>query len=341
MKRNVVIQTAPRTLEIVEEEIPVLGPSNVLVQISAVGLCHSDMPQYLGRSGMGADPHGRRAIVSPLKYPMYIGHEPVGIVLEVGSEVSSLRPGDYVGGSLGGFADYTVTEEKRCIRVPSSVSPLKYCLPEPLTCIANILQIANPQFGDYVAVIGCGMMGLMTLAGLRHSGAAELIAIDLSPERLKLAAKYGATRCLCPATDDVDECVYEITHGRGADVVVEITGSLKGLRTASQIIRYAEMFDHTGRGKLVVSSLYGNSETWDPVTGYNLMFRSPIVHNAHPWYCEDYRRTGEAGVDAYVKGVLPLQEMITHEFPLEKICDGFETMASGDLSYLKGIVVPG
>lgn len=340
MKRRVAVQTAPRTLEIIEETIPALGPKDVLVKISSIGLCHSDVPQYFGKSSMGSDHHNRRAMKSPVEYPTYIGHEPVGTVVDVGKDVTSVRPGDYVGGSLGGFADYSVTEEKRCIPVPSSVSPLKYCLPEPLTCIANILQIANPKFGEHVAVIGCGMMGLLTLAGLRHSGAASLIAIDLSPQRLKLAEKYGATHTFSPITDDIDERVYEVTNGRGVDVVVEITGSLKGLRTASQIIRYAEMFDHTGRGKIVIPSLYCNQETWDPETGYNLMFRAPILHSAHPWYCEDYRRTGEAGVDAYVKGILPLQEMITHEFSLENIQEGFEMMTSGDLSYLKGIVVP-
>lgn len=340
MKRSVAVQTAPRKLEIIQEEIPPLGPKDVLVKVESIGLCHSDVPQYLGHSGMGMDSYGRRAVISPLQYPMYIGHEPVGVVVEVGKDVRSLSPGDYVGGSLGGFANYTVTEERRCIAVPGSVSPLKYCLPEPLTCIANIVQIAAPRFGEYVAVIGCGMMGLMTLAGLRHSGAAELIAIDLSPERLELARKYGATQCLCPASDDIDASVYALTHGRGADVVVEITGSLKGLHTASQIIRYADMFGYTGRGKIVAPSLYGKKESWDPETGYNLMFRSPIIHNAHPWYCEDYRRTGEAGVDAYVKGILPLREMITHEFSLEQIQDGFNLMCSGDLNYLKGIVVP-
>lgn len=340
MKRRVAVQTALRRLEIITEEVPVLKPDEVLVKVAAIGLCHSDVPQYLGQSGMGTDRHGRRAMVSPLRYPMYIGHEPVGVVVEVGREVCGIAPGDYVGGSIGGFADYVVTKDYRCIPVPTSVSPLKYCLVEPLTCIANILQITNPKLGDSVAVIGCGMMGLMTLAGLRKSGAAERIAIDLSEERLRLAGKYGATACLNPAKDNVDEAVYELTRGRGVDAVVEITGSLKGLKTASQIIRYAEMFGHTGRGKIVSASLYGKAETWDAETGYNLMFRAPVLHSAHPWYCEDYRRTAAAGVSAYVQGVLPVNELITHEFSLEDIQQGFEMMSSGNLDYIKGIVVP-
>lgn len=339
MKRKVVVQTAPKKLEIVEEEIPRLRPDDVLVKNVSIGLCHSDVPQFLGQSSMGGtDKYGRRYMLSPLEYPLPIGHEPVGVVVEVGSNVKNIKPGDYVGGSMGGFADYTITEPRRCIPIPKDVPELKYCLAEPLTCIVNILQICAPQFGDYVAVIGCGMMGLLTLAGLRSKGVAELIAIDMSADRLELAKKYGATKCIL-ATGNVDEEIYEITKGHGCDVVVEITGSLKGLHTASQIIRYAQMFDYTGRGKIVVPSLYGKPETWDPDTGYNLMFRSPILHIAHPWYALDYRACGIAGVEAYCKGILPLNEMISHEFKLEDVQKGFEVMCSGDLNFIKGIVV--
>ena len=101
MKRRVAVQTAPKKLEIVEEELPRLGPDDVLVHNVAIGLCHSDIPQYLGQSSMnGVDRFGRRFMNSPLKYPMYIGHEPVGIVEEVGTNIKNLKPGDYVGGSI-------------------------------------------------------------------------------------------------------------------------------------------------------------------------------------------------------------------------------------------------
>ena len=341
MKRRVAVQTAPKKLEIVEEELPRLGPHDVLVHNVAIGLCHSDIPQYLGQSSMnGVDRFGRRFMNSPLKYPMYIGHEPVGIVEEVGTNIKNLKPGDYVGGSMGGFADYTITEERRCIPIPKTVEkmgPLKYCLPEPLTCITNIIQASNPQFGDYVAVIGCGMMGVLTIAGIRGCGAAEIIAIDMSEDRLELAKKYGATKCIL-ATGDVDAEVYHLTRGHGCDVVIEITGSLKGLKTASQIVRYSEMFSYEGRGKIAIPSLYGMPETWDPETGYNLMYRSPIIHVTHPWYAMDYRACGITGVEAYCKGILPMNELITHEWKLEDIQAGFDMMASRDLRFIKGII---
>ncbi|MCD8140015.1 MAG: zinc-binding dehydrogenase [Planctomycetaceae bacterium] len=340
MKRRVAVQTAPRTIEIVEEELPPLGENDVLVEVAAIGLCHSDMPQYLGERAMGTDAKGRRAMVDKPSWPRYLGHEPVGTILEVGKNVSRFRPGDFVGGAWCGFASHGIADERRCIPVPADITPLVHCLPEPLACIANIVQIANPALGDYVAVIGCGCMGLMTIAGFGWSGAAEIIAIDLLDSRLELARQYGATVTINPGREDVDEVVYEVTKQRGVDVVVEISGSLKGLRTAAMIVRYADMFDSSGRGKILMPSLYGREEKWDPFTGYALMFRAPVLHSAHPWYCVEYMHTARAGVEAYRKGLLPLQRMITHEFVLEDVAKGFELMESRDESYLKGIVIP-
>jgi threonine dehydrogenase-like Zn-dependent dehydrogenase len=340
MKRKVAVQTGPRKLEVIEENLPHLEEHDVLIETLSIGVCHSDLPQYLGEQAMGIDHHGRRAMVKEIIYPAYIGHEPVGRVLETGSAVTRVKPGDYVGGALGGFASHNVTHEKKCILIPSDTRNLNRCLAEPLACLANIIQVANPALGDYVAVIGCGVMGLLTLSGLSRSGAAKIIAIDFLDSRLELAMRYGAAFALNPQKQNLDETIYELTQGRGVDVAVEITGSLKGLGTAAQIIRYADMFDYTGRGKILIPSLYGRTETWDPLTGYNLMFRAPILYSTHPWFCIDFMRTAEAGVEAYRKGILPIDRLITHEFPLEKVADGFELMVNKDESYLKGIVIP-
>ncbi len=79
-------------------------------------------------------------------------------------------------------------------------------------------------------------------------------------------------------------------------------------------------------------------ETWDPETGYNLMYRSPIIHVTHPWYAMDYRACGITGVEAYCKGILPMNELITHEWKLEDIQAGFDMMASRNLRFIKGII---
>ena len=207
-------------------------------------------------------------------------------------------------------------------------------------CVANIVQAANPRLGDTVAVVGCGMMGLLSMAGLSHSGARKIIAVDVQDSRLELAKKFGATDVINPVTADLTAEVNRLTDNKGADVVVEITGSLRGLKTALKVIRYGDFLGLAGRGKILIPSLYGREEKWDPDLGYELMFRSPILHSTHPLYTENYMETAKAGVEAYISGVLPLKELITHEFSLDDIQKGFDLMESKDLSYLKGIIVP-
>ncbi|GAA0182884.1 galactitol-1-phosphate 5-dehydrogenase [Clostridium sediminicola] len=341
MKRRVAVLTAPMKFEIVEEEIPKIAPHEVLIKVVSIGLCHSDMPTYYGQSAMGYDKYGHFTMVKDLQYPLALGHEPVGIIEEVGSGVTHLKVGDYVGGPIApAFASHIVAIGAMCVPVPKTVKDLKYCLPEPLTCVSNIVQVANPKLGDTVAVVGCGMMGLLTIAGLKHSGASDIIAIDVLDNKLELAKEFGATVTLNPKNVDMDAEINAITNNAGVDVVVEITGSLRGLKTATSIIRHADMYGYAGRGKILIPSVYGREEKWDPQIGYDLMFRSPILHSTHPWYCEDYLKTAKAGINAYISGILPLQKLISHEFSLEDIGKGFELMASGDPSYIKGIILP-
>ena len=340
MKTRMIYLTGPRQLEIMEEEVPVLGDDQILVKMISSGLCHSDIPMYLGVSAKGVNRQGNRTMAEKVEYPAAIGHEPVGEVLEVGRNVKKFKPGDLCGGAkTGAFGDYIVANENIMFPIPKGTRDVKHCLVEPLGCIVNIVKAAKVNFGDYVAVIGCGMMGLMTIAGLSRSGCRELVAIDLVPERLELARKYGATYTICPKTQDLDQEVYDLTKNHGMDVVVEITGSLKGLSSAAAIVRNADYFGYQGRGRILIPSLYGKPETWNPKLGYDFMFKSPEIISAHTWYSMNVEEDMEQGVWAYDKGILPLDQIITHEFALEDAHKGFECMATSDLSFLKGCVV--
>ena len=105
-------------------------------------------------------------------------------------------------------------------------------------------------------------MGLLTISGLKARNLKNLIAIDLDDDRLEQAKKYGATVTINPRTEDVMDRILEITSGKGVDVSVELSGSLKGLETAVKIARFAGMLDHKGRGKVLMSTLYGKEEKW-------------------------------------------------------------------------------
>ncbi|EPS4451776.1 zinc-binding dehydrogenase [Vibrio parahaemolyticus] len=345
MKRRVAILTEPRKFQIIEEDIPALLPHEVLIEVEAIGLCHSDMPTFVGNSQFGLDKNGHAALDTDIQFPTgNIGHESVGIIKEVGSAVTDYKLGDYVGliVAAAGFASHQVVPVGFCIPISKEIprGELKYCLAEPLMCVGNIVKAASPSLGETIAVVGCGMMGLLTIAGLKHSSASKIIAVDVQDSRLELAKKFGATHAINPLSENVTDAIDALTDQLGADIVVEITGSLRGLKTALKVVRYADILGPAGRGKVLIPSLYAKTELWDPEIGYELAFRSPILHSVHPPYAEDYFKMAKDSVEACQKGILPIQDLITHEFSLDDIQQGFDLMESGDISYIKGIIKP-
>ena len=147
----------------------------LLVRITACGMCQYDGVFYKGIVG---------------ETPTRIGHEPVGLVAAVGANVQGFAPGDRVTGLfayLKAFAQYGVAEPEQLVKIPDHV-PLELALGEPLKCIGTILRAAQPELGDHVLVMGCGFMGLLTLAGLVGRAPASLIAVDMQEERLEAGA---------------------------------------------------------------------------------------------------------------------------------------------------------
>ncbi len=345
MKRKSAVLTAPRKFEVIEEELAPLQPHEVLIEVESVGLCHSDTAAYNGDGSIGFDHRGHMSMVE-VQYPMPIGHEAVGIVKEVGSAVTNFKVGDYVGATPAtpGYTSHLVVPEPLCIYLPKDKikrEDLKYCLIEPSMCVANIVQAANPKLGEVIAVVGCGMMGALTIAGLKHSSASKIIAIDVDETRLALAKNMGATHTINPSTcGDLTDAVDALTDAKGADTVIEITGNLKGLKTAIKTVKYGDLLGPAGRGKILIPSLYAKKEEWDPEIGFELAYRSPILHSVHPPYAEDYMKVCNQTVDAIVNGVLPIKSLITHEFSLEDTQKGFEVMTSRNPEYIKGIVTP-
>ncbi len=334
MKRTRAVMSAPKTFDFIEEEIPALKRDEVLYKTISVGLCHSDIPAYHGTSAMGfGNKNGYDAMIANPQFPMGIGHEPVCVVEEVGSDVTEFRPGDLVTGVLSGcIADYNVAAHAQMMKIPETSKPIDACLGEPMMCVANIVRAVEPKLGDRVAVVGCGFMGLMVIAGLKSRTLADIVAIDLDENRLKLAEQYGATKTLNPRTTDVEQASFEITNGRMYDCIVEITGSLRGLQTALSVAKIA------GRGKILCPSVYAKQETWTEEMAYNMMYRSPIIHVVHPWYTNEYMYTLDIGVNAYVKDIFPTEKLITHRIPFERVAEGFALLDSNPADYIKGLI---
>lgn len=152
MKTKAAILVEPRRFEIREKELE-MQADEVLIKIQVCGLCNWELNHFKGILG---------------EYPMSLGHEWAGIIVDKGSEVNSFQIGDRVAvlpDSLEGFAEFGVTKAKNCFLVGEGVD-LKNVLLEPLKCVVTVLRAAAPEPGDYGVVVGCGPMGLWCIQAL-------------------------------------------------------------------------------------------------------------------------------------------------------------------------------
>jgi L-iditol 2-dehydrogenase len=223
----------------------------VVVRIRSCGICQTD---YKAIKGI------RRNVA----FPLVAGHEPAGVVADVGPGVRHFKPGDEVvcqpsgfcgfckhcrmgnthycehafttGGDgpedvrPGAFAEYMKTDESALFRKPKNVSFDAAALTEPLSgAWKGVVQYSQIQVGDDVVVIGTGGIGLLCLMVARAAGAGRLIAVDTSPTARANAQKMGATHVVDPAAGDAKAQVYGILP-EGPDLVVEAAGSIGAVK---------------------------------------------------------------------------------------------------------------
>lgn len=243
---------APVTVENIV--IPDPGPGEAVVDISACGVCHTDL-------------HYREGGIND-EFPFLLGHEAAGVVESVGEGVTDVAPGDFVvlnwravcgqcraclrgrpwycfnthnatqkmtledgtelspALGIGAFVDKTLVAAGQCTKVDPSASPAAVGL---LGCgvmagLGAAINTGNVQRGDSVAVIGCGGVGSAAIAGARLANAGTIIAIDIDDRKLEWARGMGATHTVNASDGDVVEAVQALTGGFGADVVIDAVG---------------------------------------------------------------------------------------------------------------------
>jgi L-iditol 2-dehydrogenase len=250
--------TEYRKLELTSLDRPAAGPNDVLVSVRACGICGSDVHGYDGSTG--------RRIP-----PLVMGHESAGVVAEVGTNVTSVRPGDHVvldsllscgecehcrngqtnmcaGRRIlgvacdefrqqGAFAEYVVVPEQAIYPVPDELPFEHAALVEPVSVALHAVSRLRIDLGDSAAVVGSGMIGLLVIQALKIAGCDEVIAIDLDDDRLRMAGELGATATINSANCDAVAAVLERTAGRGVDVVLEVVGATQPLATAVDCVR--------------------------------------------------------------------------------------------------------
>ncbi len=348
---------APLSIETVQLEGPKAG--EVMVEIKATGICHTD---EFTRSG--DDPEGI--------FPAILGHEGAGIVVEVGPEVRSLKKGDhviplytpecreceyclsqktnlcqkirttqgrglmpdgtsrfklgkepifhYMGTST--FANYTVVPEIAVAKVRADAPFDKICYIGcgVTTGVGAVINTAKVKPGDNVVVFGLGGIGLNVIQGARLAGADMIIGVDLNPARKEMAERFGMTHFVNPKEVEGDLVPYLVDLTKGgADFSFECIGNVKVMRQALECC-------HKGWGESIIIGVAPagaeiSTRPFQLVTGR--VWRGSAFGGARG------RTDVPKIVDWYMEGKIQIDPLITHTMPLDQINEAFDLMHAG------------
>jgi len=361
MKTRAAVALAPNE-PLVIETVDVDGPKagEVLVEIRATGICHTD---EFTRSG--GDPEGL--------FPAILGHEGAGVVVDVGAGVTSVRPGDHViplytpecrqcksclsrktnlctairatqgkgvmpdgtsRFSLGGrplyhymgcstFANHTVLPEIAVARIREDAPFDKVCYIGcgVTTGIGAVINTAKVEPDATVVVFGLGGIGLNVVQGARMVGARRIVGVDVNPAREPLARKLGLTDFVDPRAVAGDLVAHIVElTGGGADYSFECIGNVDVMRQALECC-------HRGWGVATIIGVAG--------AGQEIRTRPFQLVTGRVWKGTAFggargRTDVPKIVDAYMDGRIVVDDLITHVLPLERINEGFDLMRRGE-----------
>lgn len=348
-----------KPLEVVEVDLDGPQAGEVLVELKATGVCHTDAFTL-----SGDDPEGA--------FPAILGHEGAGVVVEVGAGVKSLKPGDHViplytaecrecdfclnpktnlcqavretqgqgvmpdgtsRFSLDGkrllhymgcstFSNYTVLPEISLAKIREDAPFDKVCYIGcgVTTGIGAVVYSAKVEPGSRVVVFGLGGIGLNVVQGARMVGARQIIGVDLNPDKALLAEQFGMTDYINPAeVDNVVEAVVDLTGG-GADYTFECIGNVNVMRQALESC-------HKGWGESHIIGVAG--------AGQEIATRPFQLVTGRSWHGVAFggargRTDVPTIVDWYMDGKINIDDLITHTMPLEEINSAFDLMHAGE-----------
>ena len=303
---------------VIREEDVSITPCQLLVKVELCGLCNWELNFWKGTGEYYT------------RYPLVIGHEWVGVVVETGSETEGFKVGDRVTllpGVFEGFAEYTAVDASDCYKLNPGIKP-ENAMGEPLKCIATVVRAAAPVVGDYGLVLGCGPMGFWCIQALKGNMLGGCIAVDIDDGKLELAKKFGATHTINSLKEDVASRINEITNGRMCDFVIEGTGIPK-------LLNEAMLYTRNGGRVILMSSHEDKCSSFD--------FRPAIergisITAAHPSSSPDQKDDMRRAIALINNGTFDNSDIISHRFKLEDINKAFETLENKPNNYIKGII---
>jgi S-(hydroxymethyl)glutathione dehydrogenase/alcohol dehydrogenase len=347
----------PLAIEDVKPAPP--GPQDVVVEIGASGVCHSDLSLMRG--------------YVPLPPGMILGHEGTGRVVEVGKEVTKVKKGDRVVASfvpacgtcwyclrdqsnhceeetrtmmtmrgtradgspymcmtgLGTFAEAVTTSEHSVVPIRGDVPDEQLALIGcgVTTGVGAALNTAAVQPGSTVAVVGCGGVGQAVVQGARIAGAARIIAVDMVPMKREQAKKFGATDGVDPKQGDAVAQVRELTGGRGVDYAFEVIGLPETILQTYAMAR-------NGGTVCIVGMARADAMVTFPA--FQLFFEEKRILGSK-YGSAHVRRDFQRFIDLIETGRLDTTHMVSRKIKLEQVNEGFRAMEAGEV--IRSVIV--
>jgi len=328
-------------LSVRDVERPVPGSDDLLVRVEACGICGTDRHLFLGEF--------------PSRPPVTIGHEFAGIVEAIGADVTGFKIGDRITGDPniscgrcpqclagrvnlcrnlqaigihrdGGLADYVIAPQRQAFALPLGLDPLHGAFCEPLACCLHGIDMAEIKAGSSVAVLGGGVIGLLTVQLARLAGATTVILSTRQVSKRRLAEEVGATATVNPSSTDIIEAIAGpagLVPG-GVDVVIECAGVPETMQQSMRLARAG--------GTVVILGVMPQGAKIE-IESFDILFRELRVLGSfiNPF-------THRRAADLVASGAINVEKLISRTVTLAEAVDVIANSASP--GEVKVLVVP-
>lgn len=333
-----------KQLQWIEKDIPLPGKGELQIKLEYVGVCGSDLHFY---------EEGRLANWT-LNGPLVLGHEPGGVVTQIGEGVEGFEIGDRValepgvpcgeckecreghynlcrkvrfmaipGEKDGVFSEYCVHEASMCFKLPENVSTMEGGLIEPLSVGLHATELSNARIGESAIILGSGCIGLCTLMSLKARGVSEIYVSDVLQKRLDKALELGATRVFNAAKgESIEDFVRTLPDG-GVDQVYECAGNRVTTLQTCRLIKRA--------GKV---TLVGVSP--EPVLELDIATLNAMEGTICSVY--RYRNLYPKAIAAVASGAIPVAKIVSHRFEFKDCMEAIEYSQEHKEDVIKSVV---
>ncbi|MEO9274931.1 L-threonine 3-dehydrogenase [Marinomonas sp. 5E14-1] len=323
---------AERGIWMIQSDHPKCSRHEVIIKIRKTAICGTDMHIYQWNDWAQ----------NTIPTPMIIGHEFIGEIVQVGSDVTELKIGDRVSGEghitcnqcrncrtghqhlcrktigvgvnrNGAFAEYLVIPANNTIKIPSNISDDIAAILDPLGNAAHA-ALSFDLIGKDILITGAGSIGIMAAAIAKHVGARHVVITDINDFRLELAKKMGVTRAVNVTKEPLNSVMNELDINEGFDVGLEMSGSSNAFHSMLEGINHG--------GKI---ALLGILETNTTIDWNQVIFKGLTIKGI---YGREMYETWYKMISMLQTG-LDISQVITHHFKIDDFQEAFDTIISG------------